>query len=87
MKRPRFVVLVLLVALQTGTPVWAWGKLGHRVTARIAERHLNPAAREAVKALLDKGEGRDVGRHLDLGGRANPLNPRERTLALRERPP
>ena len=52
-----FVVsLALLIALQTATPVWAWGRLGHRVTARIAEQHLNPKAKEAVKALLDEGE-------------------------------
>jgi hypothetical protein len=30
--------------------------LGHRVTARIAERSLTPKAREAIKALLDPGE-------------------------------
>ena len=56
-RHPRLVVaLTLLVALQTATPAWAWGRLGHRLTARIAERHLNPKAKEAVKALLDEGE-------------------------------
>jgi hypothetical protein len=50
------VVATLLVSLQTAPSVWAWGRLGHRLTARIAERHLNPKAREAVKALLEEGE-------------------------------
>jgi hypothetical protein len=45
-----------LVALQAATPVRAWGRLGHRLTARIAEKSLNPKAREAVKALLESGE-------------------------------
>jgi hypothetical protein len=56
-RRPRFIVaLSLLAALQVAPPVWAWGRLGHRLTARIAERNLNPKARAAVKALLEKGE-------------------------------
>ena len=55
--RSRFiVVLTLLLALQTGHHAWAWGRLGHRLTARIAERNLNPKARAAVKALLEAGE-------------------------------
>ena len=48
--------LALMVALQSATPVWAWGRLGHRVIAWIAETRLNPKAREAVKALLADGE-------------------------------
>src|SRR5438876_10570094 len=56
-RRSWFVVaLSLLATLQAATPVWAWGRLGHRLTARIAENHLNPKARDAVKALLDEGE-------------------------------
>jgi hypothetical protein len=55
--RPRYIVaLTLLAALQAAPPVWAWGRLGHRLTARIAERNLNPRARAAVKALLEEGE-------------------------------
>ena len=56
-RRSWFVVaLSLLAALQAAPPVWAWGRLGHRLTARIAERNLNPKARAAVKALLEEGE-------------------------------
>jgi hypothetical protein len=45
-----------LAAFQTATPVLAWGRLGHRVTSRIAEKYLNPKAKEAIKALLNEGE-------------------------------
>ena len=56
-RRSRFIVaLTLLAALQSAPPVWAWGRLGHRLTARIAERNLNPKARAAVQALLEEGE-------------------------------
>jgi hypothetical protein len=38
-RRSRFLVaLSLLAALQAAPPVCAWGRLGHRLTARIAER-------------------------------------------------
>jgi hypothetical protein len=56
-RRSLFVIaLTLLAALQAAPPVWAWGRLGHRLTARIAERNLNPKARAVVKALLEEGE-------------------------------
>ncbi len=48
--------IAILMALQTATPVWAWGRLGHRVISRIAEKYLSPKAKEAIKALLDEGE-------------------------------
>jgi len=52
-----FVVPVtLVVVLQAATPVWAWGRLGHRVIARLAERHMTPEAKAAVAALLEPGE-------------------------------
>jgi hypothetical protein len=35
-----------------GQPALAWGRLGHEVTALIAYRHLTPAARAKVDALL-----------------------------------
>jgi hypothetical protein len=50
------VALSLLIALQAAPPVWAWGRLGHRVIARFAERHLTPAAKEAIAGLLEPGE-------------------------------
>ena len=46
--------LVLLVVLLVATPRAgrAWGVLGHRAVARIAENHLTPAARQQVGQLL-----------------------------------
>ncbi len=57
-RRPaRFaVVLTLLAALKTATPAWAWGRLGHRVIARLAEQHMTPEAKAAVAVLLEPGE-------------------------------
>ena len=47
-------VLVLLLALPS--PAWAWGRLGHRVIAKLAERHLSDRAKAEIKALLEPGE-------------------------------
>ena len=41
--------------LTTGLPVWAWGRLGRRLTDRPAERHLNPRAKTAVAELIEPG--------------------------------
>ena len=48
--------LALLLLFQVSAPVWAWGRLGHRVIARIAEKNLNPKAKAAIAALLEEGE-------------------------------
>jgi hypothetical protein len=37
-------------------PAWGWGRLGHRVAGRIAEERLTPAAKAAVRGLLEPGE-------------------------------
>jgi nuclease S1 len=50
------VALVLLVALQTPTSALAWGRLGHRVIARLAEKHMTPEAKVAVASLLEPGQ-------------------------------
>jgi hypothetical protein len=34
----------------------AWGRIGHRVAAKVAEARLTPNARAAVRALLESGE-------------------------------
>jgi len=53
----RFVILLtLLVAFQTATPAWARGRLGHRVIARLAEKHMTPEAKAGLAALLQNGE-------------------------------
>jgi hypothetical protein len=37
-------------------PAHAWGRLGHRISARIAEPRLSPSALRAVRDLLEPGE-------------------------------
>jgi hypothetical protein len=37
-------------------PVFGWGRIGHRVSGRLAEARLSPAARAAVRDLLEPGE-------------------------------
>jgi hypothetical protein len=56
--RRRWFVLVLthLIALQTATSAFAWGRLGHRVISRLAEKNLTPAAKAAIAELLEPGE-------------------------------
>lgn len=57
MMRTRLLsALVLTTVLCPGSTAWAWGKLGHRLTAKLAERHLTEQAAAAVKELLDEGE-------------------------------
>ncbi len=45
-------VIVLTFALLTPGTLWSWGRIGHRVSARIAEARLTPAALAAVNDLL-----------------------------------
>jgi hypothetical protein len=37
-------------------PAGAWGRLGHRASARLAESRLSPRARAVVRELLEPGE-------------------------------
>jgi hypothetical protein len=52
----RFAALALLTLALSASPVWAWGRVGHRVTGRIAEQHLTPQAKAAAAAVLAEGE-------------------------------
>jgi nuclease S1 len=56
--RPSWLVITitLLAAFQIATPVWAWGRLGHRVISRLAEKRLASAAKAAIAQLLEPGE-------------------------------
>jgi hypothetical protein len=45
----------LITALQASGQVWAWGRIGHRTAARMAESRLTPSALAAVHALLGPG--------------------------------
>jgi hypothetical protein len=46
------LLLAALAAALLPAPTLAWGKTGHRVVAAIADRHLTPAARRAVRRTL-----------------------------------
>ena len=48
--------LVFLLMLWAASQCWAWGRLGHRVIAKLAERHLTDQAKAEIKALLEPGE-------------------------------
>ncbi len=37
-------------------PAMAWGRLGHRASARLAEAHLSPRAKAIIRDLLEPGE-------------------------------
>lgn len=50
----------LLAAFVMSAPAHAWGKLGHRLVAQIAERDLAPAASEEVHRLLEGATLPDV---------------------------
>jgi hypothetical protein len=50
---PRFIRLAAICAfLSAAVPAFAWGDLGHQVTALIAYRHLTVAAKTRLDALL-----------------------------------
>lgn len=60
-RRPRtmpapLLAAVLVFLVHTPSPARAWGGLGHRLVARVAERHLTDRARAGVRGLLDRGE-------------------------------
>ena len=57
--RGRSIVITawpLSSASKCRVPAWAWGRLGHRVISKLAEKKLNPKAKAAIAALLDEGE-------------------------------
>ncbi len=45
-----------MIAWQSAGPVWAWGRLGHRVVAEFADRHLSPTVRAEIAEILEPGE-------------------------------
>jgi len=50
------VVLIGALIAATPRPAEAWGRLGHRASARLAESRLSPRARAIVRDLLEPGE-------------------------------
>ncbi|MBI1786928.1 MAG: S1/P1 nuclease [Acidobacteria bacterium] len=49
---PHIFFVLPLVVLTASKPLHAWGKEGHRITARIAAKHLSQKARQKVFDLL-----------------------------------
>jgi hypothetical protein len=47
-----FITMVLFLGLQSPT-LYAWGMLGHATVAQVAENHLTPKAKKALKTYLD----------------------------------
>lgn len=56
----------LWMALFFSTSVLAWGPIGHRVVAQLAEARLSPVARAKIKVLLGKQTLADVANWPDL---------------------
>jgi nuclease S1 len=50
-------VMALTAMTLTTELSWSWGRIGHRVSSRMAEVRLTPAALAAVHRLLEPGEG------------------------------
>lgn len=55
-RTPLVVVLIGALIAATPRPAGAWGRLGHRASARLAESRLSPRARAIVRDLLEPGE-------------------------------
>jgi hypothetical protein len=52
MRKNPFVCLIVLLVVLT---LVSWGYVGHQTVARIAENHLSPKAKAAIKNLLSSG--------------------------------
>ncbi len=54
--RSRIVISIAFISFSlVPSQVWSWDRIGHRVTARMAEARLSPRARTAVHDLLGPG--------------------------------
>jgi hypothetical protein len=59
-RRGRVIVVAAMLAslglAETSRPALAWGRMGHRAAAKLAEARLSASARAAVRSLLEPGE-------------------------------
>ena len=44
--------LILILSIFASTQSYAWGKLGHQITAKIAEVHLSETSKQQIKLIL-----------------------------------
>jgi hypothetical protein len=51
------IAILMLVVLLMPEPLWAWGRTGHRATAKMAEARLTDSALSGVHLLLGPGVG------------------------------
>lgn len=51
-----FVVAGLMAVLFSLSPLWPWGRLGHRASGLQADSRLTPAAVAAIRGLLEPAE-------------------------------
>lgn len=51
-----FILLTALLIVSFPAFVFAWGQIGHRTVAMLAEQHLTPKARQELSKLLQPGE-------------------------------
>jgi nuclease S1 len=51
----RIILSISLVTLFSASSAYSWGRLGHRVVAKMAEDRLTPAARTAIRNILGPG--------------------------------
>ncbi|XP_047052943.1 endonuclease 2-like [Lolium rigidum] len=58
--RPQQLLLLLLVSLLAARRAAAWGKEGHIITCKIAERYLSEDAAAAVQELLPEAAGGEL---------------------------
>ena len=59
-RRRRGALALALAALLCASPAFAWGPLGHRVVARLAEAQLTPRARAQAQRLLALRDARHL---------------------------
>ena len=54
----RGLAVFLASAVLAGSlnPAYGWGRFGHRASAKLAESYLSPAARAAIRDILEEGE-------------------------------
>jgi nuclease S1 len=56
LRSPLVLLMIGVLIAAMPRPAGAWGRLGHRASARLAESRLSPRARAVIRELLEPGE-------------------------------